>query len=502
MRKHYKAALLVSLLLVSTATMAWIPFLIAGGEWLAGAVSASRVAWVTNAGLRAATAKSLSLHATIGGLALTSAAIIENTPSKVPAHVMIDLTEGGTRLNPDSKRYDDATAASVDPIPKASFNPYDDLTVLPSSWPDVITDMGSPAFKLYRDATGTKLTKVQTYTYQIGYREGASYTTTGGIPSVDASGWARQYNKKITTVSCGSSATTSPNCEYQVAYSPPSELISCPAGYTRNNNICTLQDATQVVKPEKTIPCEVTRDASGAFQIDWKNPECNNLKTDGSIKSIASDTVEVSNASESVTAKCTSAACDIAYQDKVNDSWTNVKTGAPNSSGGREVTSIEYGNGTNPSVPGGGSDGDGDGEGDGNGDGTGSCGTAENPCSINDKGFEKLDTGLESIEAAEQNHFDTLMGKAEGLSIEDTHGLNWDWIPEVPKGTCSPVRYGIDDKYIEIDLCEKLKIVRNVLGWLLYLYTAMFIMDLFLASAYPTYYTSKLSKDRVRFKGV
>ncbi|WP_454871308.1 hypothetical protein [Pseudomonas mohnii] len=474
MRTRLIAASLLTLVLFSSTAGAWI-FLAAGAEWLAGAFTASRVAWVTNAGLRAATAKSLSLHATVGGLALTSAAIIENTPSKVPAHVMIDLTEGGTRLNPDPKRYDDATAASVDPIPKSSFNPYDDLTVLPSNWPDVISDMGSPAFKLYRDAAGTKLTKVQTYTYFVGYREGATSTTTGGFPSVDSSGWARQYNKKITTVSCGSSTSTSPNCEYHVAYSPPSELISCPAGYTRNDNVCTLQDATQVVKPEKTIPCEVTRDSSGAFQIDWKNPECNNLKTDGSIKSISSDTVEVSNASESVTAKCTAASCDIAYQDKVNDTWTNVKTGAPDSSGGREVTSIEYGNGTNPSVPGGGT-----GDGDGNGDGSGSgCGSTDNPCSVNDEGFKDLATdGGDSLAKLEQDK-QAWLDRVNAVNGEDNHGVDLQFIPQLPKGECAPITFGVEDHQMVIDWCDKASIIRNVLGWLLYLYTAYFIVCLF-----------------------
>lgn len=477
MRTRLIAASLLSLMLFSFTAAAWIP-LLAGAEWLAGAFTASRVAWVTNAGLRAATSKSLSLHATVGGLALTSAAVIENTPSKVPAHVMIDLTEGGTRLNPDPKRYDDATGASVDPIPKSSFSPYDELTVLPSKWPDVVSDMGSPAFKLYRDATGTKLTKVQTYTYFIGYREGATSTTTGGFPSVDSSGWARQYNKKITTVSCGSSTSTSPNCEYHVAYSPPSELISCPAGYTRNDNICTLQDATQVVKPEKTIPCEVTRDSSGAFQIDWKNPECNNLKTDGSIKSISSDTVEVSNASESVTAKCTSAACDIAYQDKVNNTWSNIKTGPPNPTGGREVTSIEHGSGTNPSVPGGG-DGDGDGDGDGNGSGSG-CGTKDNPCSINDEGFKDLQTdgdgALGKIEEDKQSWLDRI----NSASFDDKHGVELEFaVPQIPRTDCAPISFGSGSHQLTIDICDKLAIFRNVLSWILYLYTIYFIVSLF-----------------------
>lgn len=491
MRKPLKAAVLISLLLVSTVTVAWVPFLIAGGEWLAGAFTASRVAWVTNAGLRAATAKSLSLHATIGGLALTSAAIIENTPSKVPAHVMIDLTEGGTRLNPDAKRYDNATAASVDPIPKASFNPYDELTVMPSKWPDVFTDMGSPAFKLYRNSAGTRLTKVQTYTYQIGFREGASYTTTSGIPDSDASGWPRQHYMKIGTVSCGERATTSPNCEYLVAYSPATELITCPGGYTQNNNTCTLQDATQVVKPEKTIPCEVTRDASGAFQIDSKNPECNNLTADGSVKSIASDTVQVSNAAESVTAKCTTAACDIAYQDKVNDSWTNIKTGAPNSSGDREVTSIEYGNGTNPSVPGGGTGGDGvgdgDGEGSGSGDGDGEgegsgsgCGTKENPCSVNDEGFKDLKTdgdgALGKLEEDKQSWLDRI----NSATFDDKHGVDLEFaVPQIPRTDCAPITFGSGSHQLTIDICDKLAIFRNVLSWMLYLYTVYFIVSLF-----------------------
>lgn len=479
MRKPLKAAVLISLLLVSTATVAWVPFLIAGGEWLAGAFTASRVAWVTNAGLRAATAKSLSLHATVGGLALTSLAVVENTPSKVPAHVMIDLTEGGTRLNPDPKRYDDATAASVDPIPKTSYNPYDELPVLPGNWPDVITDMGSPAFKLYRNAAGTRLTKVQTYTYMIGYRSGADYSSTGGIPSVDSSGWARQYNKKITVETCGSSATTSPNCEYQVAYSPPSELITCPAGYVTNNNVCQLQDATQVVKPEKTVPCEVTRDANGAFQVDSKNPECNNLTADGSVKAVSSDTVEVSNPSESVTAKCTAASCDIAYQDKVNDTWTNIKTGPSNSSGGREVTSIEYGNGTNPSVPGGGTgEGDGDGDGDGSGSGSG-CGTKDNPCSINDEGFKDMATdGNDSLAKLEQDKQEWL-DRVNGVTGDDMHGVDLQFIPQLPKGECEPITFGVENHQMVLDWCDKASIIKNVLAWVLYLYTAYFIVTLF-----------------------
>lgn len=477
MRRHVLIGSFIALTLFTSGAYAWA-FLLAGAEWLAGSVAASRVAFATNAGLRAASAKSLTLHGTIGGLLFTSSQVIDDnaSSSKTPAHVMIDLNQGGTRLNPDPTRYNDATAQSVDPTPKVSYSPYAELTVLPGSWPDVISDMGAPAFKLFRDANTTKLTKVQTVSYQVGYRPGATSQSTGGIPTTDSSGWSRQYNKKITTTSCGGSAESSPNCEYHVAYSPPAETINCPNGYTRSNNVCTLQNPEIVLKPEKTIPCEVTRDSSGAFQIDWKNPECNNLKTDGTIKTISGDTVEMSNESEAVTAKCTVMDCDISYQDKEANSWTNIKTGAPDAAGQRPITSIEYGTGTNPGFPG---TGDGDGNGDGSSEGGTGCGAVGEPCNINDSGFKDLPTTANDTSGKIEQDKQDWLDRINAVSGENKHGIDLEFIPVIPRGTCKPYAFGLDQHVINIDLCEKMSILKSVLSWLLYIFTAYFIVNLF-----------------------
>jgi hypothetical protein len=475
MRK--RLLLFTVLLTFSFSAFAWLPILIVGGEWLAGAATASRLAWVTNAGLRASQAKSLSLHAGIAGVVLTAPSVIENTPSgKLPAHVMIDLNDGGTRLNPDPNRYNDATDASVDPIPKNGYSPTAELPVLPGQWPAVITEMGAPAFQVYRNSAGTRITKVTTYRWQVGQKAGADYATTAGFPSTDPNGVGlRKYNQNQTTGTCGTSSTN--NCEYIVVYSQ-ADNVTCAQGYTLNNNTCTLQDAGAVIKPEKVIPCEVTRDASGGFAVDEKNPDCLQLQQSGQVKSINKDVIEVSNPAESAQVRCTPAECDIAYTDKANNTWSTIKAGAPDGQGVRPVTSIENGTGTNPGLPGG------PGE-PGNGDG---CGSSDKPCSVdvNDSGFKDLNTDpddtLAKLEANQKEWTDRI----DGVTFDDTHGVDIEWIPQIPRRQCVNPTFGIGDHVAEIDLCENSLLIKSVLAWLLYLYTAYFLVNLFFERSVST----------------
>ncbi len=496
-----KLVVVLVLLMLASSAFAWV-WLVQGARWALTSLSASRVAFATNTGLRAATAKSLSLHATVGGLMFAGMEVINNPPpsSKVPAHVMIDLSNSPQRQNPDPNRYNDAAAGQVDPTPKTSFDPFATLPVLPSSWADVVTDMGAPAYKLYRNSTNTTLHKIVTSEFQIGYRPGAAGTTTAAIPSAlpDDANYPRVASIKTTTTSCGSSSESSPNCVYVGVYRY-TETKTCPDGYTVSGTTCNLANASSVKKPEKTVPCEVVQ-VNGVYEMDWSNPECNTVSNAGNIRTVNANTVELSNAAESLTSSCGTAGCEMVYKDKADDSWVKYTTGPADSNGSREVTAIENGTGTapTPGVPGGGGTDPGDG---GDGGDTGPGCTEGEPChvKVDDSGFKDLDTGLENIDDKAQEHFDQMMEKAEGVTFDETHGLEWDWVPQLPTGSCSPIRYGIDDRYIEIDLCEKFEVIRNVLSWILYIYTGMYILDLFLSSAYPTYYTSRLSNKRVKF---
>jgi len=499
MRK--KLILAVCLMTLASSAFAWVWF-VQGAQWAMTAINASRVAFATNAGLRAATAKSLSVHATVGGIMLaTSAAIYTEPTKKVPAHVMIDLSTLPKRQNPDPKRYNDAPDGQVDPVPKSSYDAFSELPVFPSTWDAVVADMSSPAFKLYRNSTNTQLHYVVTQDYEIGYRPGAIGTSTSAIPNTlpDDPKYVRGANVKKTTVSCGGASESSPNCVYTSAYRYAT-ATSCPEGYVQSGTLCNLQDATLVKKPEKTVPCEVVQ-VDGVYQMDWANPECNTVSTSGHIRTINSSTVELDNEVETLTTSCGSAGCEMVYKDKTDNSWIKYTTGPTDpATGHREVTAIQNGTGTAPvpTNPGNGSGGGDTGGGDTGGGDTGSLCVEGQPCyvQVDDSGFEGKDTGLESLETEEQAHFDQMMEKAEAVRFDDTHGLEWDWIPELPDATCSPVRYGIDQHFIELDLCDKFQIVRDVLAWILYIYTGMYVLNLFLASAYPSYHTSKMPGGR------
>jgi hypothetical protein len=66
----------------------------------------------------------------------------------------------------------------------------------------------------------------------------------------------------------------------------------------------------------------------------------------------------------------------------------------------------------------------------------------------------------------------------DGLANQGTHGMTWDWTFELPSGTCSAYTFMIAGKSFTLDPCEKLGMVRDALGFLIYITTALALLSI------------------------
>lgn len=94
------------------------------------------------------------------------------------------------------------------------------------------------------------------------------------------------------------------------------------------------------------------------------------------------------------------------------------------------------------------------------------------PCKMDESG-----TPTDGSLATQKSDFDTAAtarnNALSGLGSQDNHGLSWDWTWVLPSGTCAPLNYGVPGKMISLDPCEKLGMVRDLLGFALYIVTAL-----------------------------
>lgn len=66
----------------------------------------------------------------------------------------------------------------------------------------------------------------------------------------------------------------------------------------------------------------------------------------------------------------------------------------------------------------------------------------------------------------------------DGLASQGNHGMVWDWTFQLPSGTCSAYTFTIAGKSFTLDPCEKLGMVRDVLGFLIYITTALALLSI------------------------
>lgn len=66
----------------------------------------------------------------------------------------------------------------------------------------------------------------------------------------------------------------------------------------------------------------------------------------------------------------------------------------------------------------------------------------------------------------------------DGLATQGNHGMTWDWTFELPSGSCSAYIFTIAGKSFTLDPCEKLGMIRDALGFLIYITTALALLSI------------------------
>lgn len=420
---------------------------------------------------------SIAAHgAVIGALWFGKSDQTASTP--IEAKIVIAPKKDQQTVNPDAKRYEDTPSASdpLQPAPKTSYSTAATNGTMPSTQPAVLNLIGAPATAQFE--SGNYWIDVATYEMQAGYSPGAHGINSTYFSSQDSDGRSKQYSrlKPDGPSPCGSSGQV--NCIYQVIYSK-STLKSCAAGYSLSGGNCVLNNAAQVTKPAGTVACEITRKSDNTWYIDPKNPECASLAS-SITQSADGKKLTVSNGSgQSATVTDNDDGTrDYDFQD--GDTWRNIKAGPYDSGlGGRPITSITDGGGTNPGgtagTPGTGTGGTGSGSG-------GSCGgSGQPPCAIDDSGFDGMATDGDGLAGKVDAHDQSIKDRLSAINPADKHGMDWTWLPSIPRVACTPFEFGKGGKVITIDLCKTFEVIRQALGWLLYIFMAWGLFDLLMS---------------------
>jgi len=273
-----------------------------------------------------------------------------------------------------------------------------------------------------------------------------------------------------------------------VTFSP---FASCPAGYTMSGSSCVLSNAAAVMKPADGR-CQILKNVSG-FTIDPNDPECSGLASQGitvlpgSISSNKpgwlSNGKVVANADGSTT---------ITYnQGNTTNNTTTITTinMAPAAGGttamvtGTSVTTVPgTGNLAAPDTP--------------------AVPTIEFPDDYNREitqgqiktGVDKIHTDLDSTGFSQPVVDPAMSGAtlsaAENKKITDELGttvaaydnfkmLDWStWIPVLPAAGCSPFTGNVLGRSVSIDLCPKIAMLNELLGWLLSVLAAWSVVSM------------------------
>lgn len=66
----------------------------------------------------------------------------------------------------------------------------------------------------------------------------------------------------------------------------------------------------------------------------------------------------------------------------------------------------------------------------------------------------------------------------DSMANQGNHGLTWDWQFELPSGSCSAYTFTIAGRSFTLDPCEKLVLIRDALGFLIYITTALALLSI------------------------
>lgn len=99
------------------------------------------------------------------------------------------------------------------------------------------------------------------------------------------------------------------------------------------------------------------------------------------------------------------------------------------------------------------------------------------PCKIDESGTP-TDGALTTQKADYETKATERKNQIDSLGLQGDHGMVWDWVFPMPSGGCSGLSYGAAGHYFTIDPCEKLGLVRDLLGFVLYIGTALMLLGI------------------------
>jgi hypothetical protein len=149
----------------------------------------------------------------------------------------------------------------------------------------------------------------------------------------------------------------------------------------------------------------------------------------------------------------------------------------------------------NSSVPGGGGDPDGGNNNGGGGGGSAVCGGPGLPAcdvKVDDSGFSStpgfVDSTAASIDASAASH-------VEAISNSELPKVSWNWLPSLLPGQAvacrsMPITFHYNSGFLpsvltgsgDIDLCDKLQVVRDILGWFFGVFAVIYCWRCFINS--------------------
>lgn len=409
-----------------------------------------------------------------------SSELASTPPKPVTGAINVQIMPDKKRVNPDPKRYDDASGSDIDPKPKATYDSHQSRTASPTDFKVVVQNIGG---------AGTSAVMYSSVTQDVQYLSVDTAAWNVSLPCNQASSSTR-IPDGYGYAWCGAVTVNGVSKTYAVysKYFP----ADCVAGYSKDaNGICTKTvPDSQILKPADT-PCELVLRSSGVVDFDPQNPNCTAAMQAGvlvkpgdrKIKTITTDgtTTEVTYNTDGTTDVNTT---------KKDGSKQNVKLDKPDPGTGRApVKSVGS---TGPSSGGGGDTGGGS-SGGSSGTGTGSCGgTGQVPCSIDDSGFkdktlniDPVKSKLDSAGTDFQNTVDQHTGNPHQIGHEGFFG---DLRFGLPRVTCQnpDLNFGSSAANLDLsfDLCgnELIHLARQLEAWLLYVFTVYYVWRRFLTA--------------------
>jgi hypothetical protein len=412
--------------------------------------------------------------------------------------------------------YTPGTSSNRDPTPTPtrSTTSTGSTPAMPSSYPNVVTDMGarSGTMKEYCSGTGCPGGGTGTLAFRELYI--VDIALAGG-PTASCSN-AASFNPGSPWAAGGAAWCGTVNGRTWAAFDLTIPLATCPQGYVAGSGGCVLEPASGTTPVKRNVPCEYLNAGNGTWATDPNNPNCT-IDVNGTVNggvSLSADRKTLSRThtigsvvfTDSVTFNADGG---VTVSNREPEGGIDVTTGPYSAAnGGWPVTGVTTyppgagggnGSGTGSSGSAGSSGAAGSSSGSASGVG-GSCGGANQAnCGVN-VDDSNADAGLGAVNAAKaaaSSASSIALGTIAGVNDGGTFGVDTSFIPSLlPSaspvacvdpviGFSAPVSGGLLNGLsgtATMEVCSRISSWQEIVNWMAGVMAILGIARLFLGS--------------------